>query len=109
MAVQAFGFAKHFKGLLPHPTGAVPGVHRGLRGLFAFACRIIRPLDGDARRRCNETGPLNAAPTEENISVTHAESKPWRSIYPIAPTPFTATGDLDPDGQRGGLDGRMAQ
>jgi dihydrodipicolinate synthase/N-acetylneuraminate lyase len=41
---------------------------------------------------------------EENISVTPAKSKAWRGIYPIAPTPFTATGDLDLDGQRRVLD-----
>ena len=36
--------------------------------------------------------------------MTSAKSKPWRGIYPIAPTPFTATGDLDLDGQRRVLD-----
>jgi dihydrodipicolinate synthase/N-acetylneuraminate lyase len=36
--------------------------------------------------------------------VTSAKSKPWRGIYPIAPTPFTATGEVDLDGQRRVLD-----
>ena len=36
--------------------------------------------------------------------MTSAKSKPWRGIYPIAPTPFTATGDVDHDGQRRVLD-----
>src|SRR5512144_1291737 len=49
------------------------------------------------------------APQEENISVTPAKSKAWRGIYPIAPTPFTATGDLDLDGQRRVLDCMVAQ
>jgi 4-hydroxy-tetrahydrodipicolinate synthase len=30
--------------------------------------------------------------------------KPWTGIYPIAPTPFTAQGDLDLDGQRRVID-----
>ena len=29
---------------------------------------------------------------------------PWTGVYPIAPTPFTKTGDLDLDGQRRVLD-----
>ena len=36
--------------------------------------------------------------------MTSAKSKPWRGIYPIAPTPFTATGDVDQDGHRRVLD-----
>jgi dihydrodipicolinate synthase/N-acetylneuraminate lyase len=31
-------------------------------------------------------------------------SAPYTGIYPIAPTPFTATGDVDLDGQRRVLD-----
>jgi len=31
-------------------------------------------------------------------------ARPWTGIYPIAPTPFTATGELDLDGQRRVLD-----
>ena len=31
-------------------------------------------------------------------------NKPYTGIYPIAPTPFTASGDLDLDGQRRVLD-----
>ena len=33
-----------------------------------------------------------------------ASSKPYAGVFPIAPTPFTATGDLDPEGQRRVLD-----
>ena len=36
--------------------------------------------------------------------MTQAESKPWRGVYPIAPTPFTPTGDVDLVGQRRVLD-----
>ena len=36
--------------------------------------------------------------------MTKAESKPWRGIYPIAPTPFSGAGDPDLDGQRRVLD-----
>ncbi|MEP6679718.1 MAG: dihydrodipicolinate synthase family protein, partial [Betaproteobacteria bacterium] len=32
------------------------------------------------------------------------KGKAWRGIYPIAPTPFTASGDVDEDGQRRVLD-----
>ena len=32
------------------------------------------------------------------------ESNAWRGIYPIAPTPFAANGDVDLDGQRRVLD-----
>jgi len=31
-------------------------------------------------------------------------SPAWTGVYPIAPTPFTASGDLDPDGQRRVMD-----
>ncbi len=41
---------------------------------------------------------------EENISVASPKSKAWRGIFPIAPTPFTAGGELDLDGQRRVLD-----
>jgi dihydrodipicolinate synthase/N-acetylneuraminate lyase len=30
--------------------------------------------------------------------------RPWTGVFPIAPTPFTERGDLDPDGQRRVLD-----
>ena len=33
-----------------------------------------------------------------------ASSKPYAGVFPIAPTPFTSTGDLDPEGQRRVLD-----
>jgi 2-keto-3-deoxy-L-arabinonate dehydratase len=36
--------------------------------------------------------------------VTPEKSKAWRGIYPIAPTPFTVSGDVDLDGQRRVLD-----
>ena len=36
--------------------------------------------------------------------MTSAPSKPLRGVFPIAPTPFTATGDLDIEGQRRVLD-----
>ncbi len=32
------------------------------------------------------------------------EGEPYSGVFPIAPTPFTAAGDLDPDGQRRVLD-----
>ena len=36
--------------------------------------------------------------------MTSAPSKPLRGVFPIAPTPFTAAGDLDLEGQRRVLD-----
>jgi len=36
--------------------------------------------------------------------VTGSEHKSWRGVFPIAPTPFTASGDVDLDGQRRVLD-----
>jgi len=36
--------------------------------------------------------------------VTGSEHKGWRGVFPIAPTPFTASGDVDLDGQRRVLD-----
>jgi len=36
--------------------------------------------------------------------MTVSVSKPYAGVYPIAPTPFTAAGDLDLDGQRRVLD-----
>jgi 2-keto-3-deoxy-L-arabinonate dehydratase len=33
-----------------------------------------------------------------------APPRPWTGVFPIAPTPFTERGDLDPDGQRRVLD-----
>ena len=36
--------------------------------------------------------------------MTSAERRAWRGVFPIAPTPFTATGDVDLDGQRRVLD-----
>ena len=41
---------------------------------------------------------------KENISVTSPENKALRGIFPIAPTPFTAAGDVDLAGQRRVLD-----
>ncbi len=41
---------------------------------------------------------------KENISVTSPENKVLRGIFPIAPTPFTAAGDMDLAGQRRVLD-----
>jgi len=40
----------------------------------------------------------------ENISVTSPQNKALRGIFPIAPTPFTAAGDVDLAGQRRVLD-----
>ena len=37
-------------------------------------------------------------------TLTAIRSTPYTGIYPIAPTPFTASGDLDLDGQRRVLD-----
>jgi 2-keto-3-deoxy-L-arabinonate dehydratase len=37
-------------------------------------------------------------------TVTRSTTKPYAGIYPIAPTPFTAAGDLDIEGQRRVLD-----
>ena len=36
--------------------------------------------------------------------MTGSEHKSWRGVFPIAPTPFTASGDVDLDGQRRVLD-----
>ena len=36
--------------------------------------------------------------------MTSPRSKPYAGVFPIAPTPFTASGDLDLDGQRRVLD-----
>src|SRR5438093_7026809 len=36
--------------------------------------------------------------------MVHSEPPRYAGIYPIAPTPFTATGDLDLDGQRRVMD-----
>ena len=36
--------------------------------------------------------------------MTGSEHKGWRGVFPIAPTPFTASGDVDLDGQRRVLD-----
>ena len=36
--------------------------------------------------------------------MTALETTPWRGVYPIAPTPFTPSGDLDLDGQRRVID-----
>ena len=36
--------------------------------------------------------------------MTAPETTPWRGVYPIAPTPFTPSGDLDLDGQRRVID-----
>src|SRR5438093_4698563 len=36
--------------------------------------------------------------------MVHSEPPRYAGIYPIAPTPFTATGELDLDGQRRVLD-----
>ena len=47
---------------------------------------------------------LAPARPPENISVTSPENKALRGIFPIAPTPFTASGDVDLDGQRRVLD-----
>jgi len=47
---------------------------------------------------------LAPARPPENISVTSPENKALRGIFPIAPTPFTAAGDVDLDGQRRVLD-----
>ena len=44
------------------------------------------------------------APKKEYISVATTDHKAWRGVFPIAPTPFTATGELDLDGQRRVLD-----
>ncbi len=38
------------------------------------------------------------------MNVTAVRTTPYTGIYPIAPTPFTAAGDLDLDGQRRVLD-----
>jgi dihydrodipicolinate synthase/N-acetylneuraminate lyase len=41
---------------------------------------------------------------QENISVTASRSTPYRGVFPIAPTPFSESGDLDIAGQRRVLD-----
>jgi 2-keto-3-deoxy-L-arabinonate dehydratase len=40
----------------------------------------------------------------EDIRVPASTPAPFRGIFPIAPTPFTDAGDVDPDGQRRVLD-----
>ena len=40
----------------------------------------------------------------ENVDMAVSVTKRYAGIYPIAPTPFTAAGDLDLDGQRRVLD-----
>ena len=36
--------------------------------------------------------------------MTESTLKPFKGVFPIAPTPFTESGDLDLDGQRRVLD-----
>jgi dihydrodipicolinate synthase/N-acetylneuraminate lyase len=80
-------------------------VVRGLARLQVAVRR--RPPRGIVRTIYNAAGDLAAGETvdvTQEIPMAAPRAAPMAGVFPIAPTPFTDSGDLDLDGQRRVLD-----
>ena len=91
-----------FRRFLPARGGAPSrpcGYSRSTAGLRASMGKSLPTGTGGARRPCRRNS-RKLARTSRRGSGASSMARPWRGVWPVVPTVFTETGELDLEGQR---------